>query len=80
VHAVAGRFDLVFADPPYALPYPRAAFATLRSRAAIDARTTVVYEHSARDEAPADPAMPLARSERYGEVALAFLHPIASAA
>ncbi len=49
-------------------------------RDAIDERTTVVYEHSSRDAAPADPAMHVARTERYGEVALAFLHPVASAA
>ncbi len=78
--AVEGRFDLVFADPPYAHAYPRAVFDTLRSRNAIDARTTVVYEHSSRESAPADPGMRLARSERYGEVALEFLQPRASAA
>ena len=80
VHAVAGRFDLVFADPPYAQPYPRAALEVLRRRRAIDERTTVVYEHSSREPAPGDPAMELARTERYGEVALAFLRPAASAA
>jgi 16S rRNA (guanine966-N2)-methyltransferase len=74
--AVAGRYDLVFADPPYAHPYPSAAFGALRERRAIDDATTVVYEHAARDAAPADPAMRLERTERYGEVALAFLRPV----
>ena len=78
--AVTGRYDVVFADPPYAAPYPAEAFAALRARAAIDPRTTVVYEHSARDAAPADPAMAVDRTERYGEVALAFMHPLENAA
>ena len=78
--AVDGRYDVVFADPPYAQPYPAGAFATLRSRGAIDAATTVVYEHAARGAAPADPAMRVEREERYGEVALAFLRPAEAAA
>jgi len=77
---LAGRFDLVFADPPYAQPYPAALFASLRAAHAIDAATTVVYEHAARGAAPSDPAMLLERAERYGEVALSFLHPLAGAA
>ncbi|HTW82808.1 MAG TPA: 16S rRNA (guanine(966)-N(2))-methyltransferase RsmD [Candidatus Sulfotelmatobacter sp.] len=72
---VEGRFDLVFADPPYAQPYPAAVFATLRRRGAIDPDTTVVYEHTARGAAPVDPAMRVERGERYGEVALSFLRP-----
>jgi 16S rRNA (guanine966-N2)-methyltransferase len=80
VGAVDGRFDLVFADPPYAQPYPAAAFAALRARGAIDPGTTVVYEHAARNAPPADPALPLERAERYGEVALAFLRPVEVAA
>jgi 16S rRNA (guanine966-N2)-methyltransferase len=73
---VAGRFDLVFADPPYAQPYPGTTFATLRERGAIDERSLIVYEHSARDAAPADPAFPVQRIASYGEVALAFLTPV----
>ncbi len=80
VRAVAGRYDLVFADPPYAQPYPHAAMTTLRERRAIDAQTTVVFEHSARQAAPADPQMHVERAERYGEVALAFLRPLPEAA
>ena len=78
--AVAGRYDVVFADPPYAQPYPASTFAVLRARGAIDPRTIVVYEHASRDAAPNDPAMTLERSARYGEVALAFLHPAEVAA
>ncbi|HEY0392870.1 MAG TPA: 16S rRNA (guanine(966)-N(2))-methyltransferase RsmD [Candidatus Elarobacter sp.] len=78
--ALSGRYDVVFADPPYADAYPAQTFAELRERAAIDARTTVVYEHSAREGPPADPSMQLDRTERYGDVALAFLHPLERAA
>jgi 16S rRNA (guanine966-N2)-methyltransferase len=77
VRALEGRYDLVFADPPYAQSYPAGAFGTLRERRAIDAGTTVVYEHSSRDAAPADPAMSVERAVRYGDVALAFLRPAA---
>jgi 16S rRNA (guanine966-N2)-methyltransferase len=74
--AVAGRYDLVFADPPYAQPFPAATFATLRERGAIDERSLIVYEHSSREPAPADPAFPVQRTAAYGEVALAFLTPV----
>jgi 16S rRNA (guanine966-N2)-methyltransferase len=72
---VKGRYDLVFADPPYAQPYPAAAFGTLRERGAIDDRSLVVYEHSSHDAAPVDPAFAVQREAAYGEVALAFLRP-----
>jgi len=72
---VAGRFDLVFADPPYAQAYPGATFAVLRERGAIDEHSLVVYEHSSREPAPADPGFHLERTATYGEVALAFLRP-----
>lgn len=72
---VEGRYDVVFADPPYAQPYPAAAFAALRERRAIDERSVVVYEHSVRDAVPGDPSFSLQREASYGEVALAFLQP-----
>ncbi|HZO94390.1 MAG TPA: 16S rRNA (guanine(966)-N(2))-methyltransferase RsmD [Candidatus Baltobacteraceae bacterium] len=75
-----GRYDVVFADPPYAQPYPAGVFETLRARRAIDAGTTVVYEHPARRPSPDDPAMHTERTARYGEVALAFLRPLDEAA
>jgi 16S rRNA (guanine966-N2)-methyltransferase len=75
---VSGRFDLVFADPPYAQPFPAAAFAALRERGAIDEESLIVYEHSARQAAPRDPAFRVERTAVYGEVALAFLRPEAA--
>ncbi len=80
VRTVCGRYDLVFADPPYVQPYPAAALRALRDRFAIDERTTVVYEHSSRAAPPADALMQAERSERYGEVAVTFLRPLETAA
>jgi 16S rRNA (guanine966-N2)-methyltransferase len=78
VRGVSGRFDLVFADPPYAQPCPTAAFAQLRADGAIDDRSLVVYEHSSRVEAPQVPGFALERTAAYGAVALAFLRPQAA--
>jgi 16S rRNA (guanine966-N2)-methyltransferase len=74
---LAGRFDVVFADPPYAQPYPGATFSALQKSGAIDADTLVVYEHSSDVPAPADARFPVIRTARYGAVALAFLQAAA---
>jgi 16S rRNA (guanine966-N2)-methyltransferase len=71
------RYDVVFADPPYALPFPAALFARLRTSGAVDADTLVVYEHSSAQAAPADPQFAVVRTARYGAVALAFLRAAA---
>ncbi len=70
---VSGRFDFVYADPPYASPPPHLTFSTLRVRGSIDASSTVVYER--RDGAPAfaGPGFATVREARYGEVMLQFL-------
>ena len=68
-----GHYDVVFADPPYAQPYPAQTFATLRERGAIDADSVIVYEHSARVATPPDAHFRVEREATYGEVALAFL-------
>jgi 16S rRNA (guanine966-N2)-methyltransferase len=70
---VEGRYDIVFADPPYAQAYPRETFAALRERGAIDPDSVLVYEHSASTPAPQDPAFRSERTSRYGAVALTFL-------
>jgi len=67
------RYDLVFADPPYAMPYPASTFSALRESGAIDAETLVVYEHRSAQPAPADPRFAVVRTAKYGAVALAFL-------
>ena len=71
---VAGHFDFVYADPPYALPPPHLTFGALRRRGAIDAGTILVYEH--RSDAPgfASPGFATAREARYGEATLQFLN------
>ena len=74
-----GRYDIVFADPPYAQPYPAETFGDLRRRGAIGPESVIVYEHSARSSAPDDPAFRCERTARYGAVALSFLRSEAAA-
>ncbi len=73
VQRLAGRFDFVYADPPYALPPPHLTFGTLGTRKAIDAATILVYEHRDGASAFASPGFTTVREARYGEVALQFL-------
>ncbi|HEY0798836.1 MAG TPA: 16S rRNA (guanine(966)-N(2))-methyltransferase RsmD [Candidatus Baltobacteraceae bacterium] len=70
---VEGRYDFVYADPPYADAPPERLFATLRERGAIDAGTLVVYERRASAPAVVFAGFTLEREARYGEVALQFL-------
>jgi 16S rRNA (guanine966-N2)-methyltransferase len=74
---LAGRYDIVFADPPYAQPYPAALFGRLCERGAVDAQTLVVYEHSSAHCAPDDARFAVLRTARYGAVALSFLRAAA---
>ncbi len=73
-----GRFDFVYADPPYALPPPQLTFGTLRARGTIDAATIVVYEHREDGNAFASPGFTTVRDARYGEVMLQFLRVVAT--
>jgi 16S rRNA (guanine966-N2)-methyltransferase len=70
---LTGHYDIVFADPPYALAYPAALFAALRARGAVDGTSLLVYEHSASVAAPTDAQFALRRTVTYGAVALSFL-------
>jgi 16S rRNA (guanine966-N2)-methyltransferase len=70
---LTGRYDIVFADPPFAVPYPAALFGRLHAGGAVDAQTLVVYEHSSLNPAPDDARFALLRTARYGAVALSFL-------
>jgi 16S rRNA (guanine966-N2)-methyltransferase len=65
--------DLVFADPPYAMPYPAGVFAALRARGIVTPASLVIYEHSSALAPPVDPGFAVIRAARYGAVALAFL-------
>jgi 16S rRNA (guanine966-N2)-methyltransferase len=70
---LSGRFDLVYADPPYALPPPHLTFGTLRARGSIDDASVVVYERRESAPAFATPGFTTVREARYGEVTLQFL-------
>ncbi len=70
---LSGRFDFVYADPPYALPPPHLTFTTLRARGSVDARTVLVYEHREASPAFTAPGFETVRDARYGEVTLQFL-------
>jgi 16S rRNA (guanine966-N2)-methyltransferase len=70
---LSGRFDFIYADPPYALPPPHLTFGTLRLRGALDAGSTIVYEHREGSEPFASPGFRTVRDARYGEVLLQFL-------
>lgn len=70
---LAGRFDFVYADPPYAHPPPHLTFGTLRTRLTIDASTTLVYERREGSEPFVLPGFTTVRDARYGEVMLQFL-------
>jgi 16S rRNA (guanine966-N2)-methyltransferase len=71
--ALRGRYDLVFADPPYVQGFPGALFTALAAAGVVDRETSIVFEHSGRANAPALPGFAVTRTERYGDVALSFL-------
>lgn len=68
-----GRFDIVYADPPYAQEPPIAVFTALRERGAIDVGTTLVYERRTGGTPLAGPGFSAVREAHYGEVTLQFL-------
>ena len=76
---LTGRFDLVYADPPYAAPPPRLTFSTLLQRKAVDAASTLVYERRESGEPFSLPGFTTVRDARYGEVMLQFLRVVAHA-
>jgi 16S rRNA (guanine966-N2)-methyltransferase len=73
---LSGRFDFVYADPPYASPPPHLTFGNLRARRLVDASTTLVYEHGERGDAFHSPGFTTVRDARYGEVMLQFLRTV----
>jgi 16S rRNA (guanine966-N2)-methyltransferase len=73
--ARAGPFDLVLADPPWALVDAGAATRALEALAAAGAFADgawVVLEHSSRTEEPRIRGLYHAESRRYGDATLAF--------
>ena len=70
---LGGRYDIVFADPPYASGVAPAILAGLRERGLIDTDSVFVYEHGARAPLAVPAGYDLVRSAVYGSVALSFL-------
>ena len=73
---VSGRFDFVYADPPYAFPPPHLTFGNLRERGLVDASSTLVYEHRDGSDPFAAPGFTTVRDARYGEVMLQFVRTV----
>jgi 16S rRNA (guanine966-N2)-methyltransferase len=79
----AGPFDLVFADPPWALVDagpPLAVLSDLARRGGIAAEGRVVLEHSARTAPPDIDGLVRLDARRYGDTALTFYKPAILAA
>jgi 16S rRNA (guanine966-N2)-methyltransferase len=73
-----GPFDLVLADPPWALVdegRAGAALAALVASAALAPAAMVVLEHSSRTPAPDIEGLERVDTRRYGDAALAFYKP-----
>ncbi len=79
----AGPFDLVFADPPWAMVDagpPVAVLSDLARRGGIAAEGRVVLEHSARTPSPDIDGLGCLDMRRYGDTALTFYKPAILAA
>jgi 16S rRNA (guanine966-N2)-methyltransferase len=79
----AGPFDLVFADPPWAIVdagYPAAVLSGLARRGGVATDGRVVLEHSARTSAFDIDGLVRLDTRRYGDTALTFYKPAILAA
>lgn len=74
VPRLQGRYDLVFADPPYATPLAPSLLSDLAGRASL-----IIYEHSGKAPAAPHPRFSVKREAKYGAVALTFLEPCEAA-
>lgn len=72
LYRLEGKFDIVYADPPYADGLPVQMFRLLLERGLLAAGAEVIFEHSARTILPDVPGYRCVREEVYGDVALAF--------
>jgi 16S rRNA (guanine(966)-N(2))-methyltransferase RsmD len=74
---LSGRFTLVLADPPYGDADAFAVLENLASSRLVDAQDgTMVYEHSSREEPPADlGGFSLVRSLRHGDSSVSVYRP-----
>lgn len=76
--AAEGPFDLVLADPPWALVDEgpaRDALEALARAGALAEGAAVVLEHAARSEPPEVPSLVRGETRRYGDTALTFYKP-----
>ena len=76
--ARSGPFDLVFADPPWALVDAGEAdgpLATLARESLLAEEATVVLEHSARTDPREVEGLSRHSTRRYGDTALTFYKP-----
>jgi 16S rRNA (guanine966-N2)-methyltransferase len=76
--ALAGPFDLVFADPPWAIVdagRPAAVLSELAQRGGIAAEGRVVLEHSVRSPPLDVDGLVRLDTRRYGDTALTFYKP-----
>ncbi len=76
LYRLEGKFDIVYADPPYAADLPLKMFELLRERELLNDDALVIFEHSARTILPEIPGYRSTREEVYGDVALAFFTPL----
>lgn len=68
-----GPFDLIFADPPYALAPPVDLFERLLADEYLASGALLLYEHAARSQPTLPPTLRLLRHCRWGEVALSII-------
>ena len=73
VTRLQGRYDLVFADPPFAQALSPGILSELAERAMVDEDSLIVYEHSAKAPAAPHPRFAVKREAAYGTIALTFL-------
>lgn len=75
LYRLDGKFDIVYADPPYDSEMPMQVFRLLLERELLTDDALVIFEHSARRILPEIPGYRGVREEVYGDVALAFFTP-----
>jgi 16S rRNA (guanine966-N2)-methyltransferase len=76
--ARTGPFDVVFADPPWAVVEggePARALADLAAADGLASDARVVFEHAARTESPEVDGLVRVDTRRYGDTALTFYKP-----
>ena len=78
LYRLDGKFDIVYADPPYDNEVPLQVFRLLLERELLAGDALVIFEHSARTILPDIPGYRGVREEVYGDVALAFFTPSGS--